>query len=428
METVQIGSNNSVFKERSNLVLYSAGKTVSVFGTAIYNFALGLYVLKLTGSAFSFALILILGIIPSIILNPIAGVVADRFSKKWLAVSMDLLSGILLVLVYMVSMLNSLGLMLIYTATFLLTVFATFFGVGLESAKPHIVTKKRLMNLNSISKIIESVSTILAPMLGGLVYAIFDIRTFIIINGISFILSGLSILLIDFRLNGGEPAKEQAKTKLNIMADLKDGFCYLSGKKNIMGLFVTLISLNFSLGFAVIVPLPYILITVFGLDAKQFGLIEGMFPVGLILGAIFVKKITEKIAYSVLLSWIGVAFSILMIAIGVPVILTGSEAGLYLLVLYYGITMVLFGFCVALIDIPLSYFLQTMIPDEYRGRVLSIGISLGKVMIPVAIIASGALLGLVPAYLMPIAGGLLFLIINIRSSKEINIGLKKESA
>ncbi|MBL2323067.1 MFS transporter, partial [Klebsiella pneumoniae] len=87
-----------------------------------------------------------------------------------------------------------------YTTTFLMTVFTTFFGIGLEAAKPNIVSKERLMSLNSISKIIDSISLILGPMLGGIVFAVFDMKTFIIINGISFILSAISILFINFKL------------------------------------------------------------------------------------------------------------------------------------------------------------------------------------------------------------------------------------
>lgn len=43
-----------------------------------------------------------------------------------------------------------------------------FFGIGLEAVKPNMVTKERLMSINSISKIIDSISLILGPMLGGL--------------------------------------------------------------------------------------------------------------------------------------------------------------------------------------------------------------------------------------------------------------------
>jgi MFS family permease len=409
--------------ELRNLFLYCAGKTVSIFGTSIYSFALGLYVLKLTGSGLSFAVTLILGIIPMIIINPFAGVIADKFNKKTIVISMDLLNGILLVSVYLLCMKVELTLSLIYATTFLLTVFTTFFGVGMEAAKPNIVSEKRLMSINSISKIIDSISSILGPMLGGMVFAIFDIKTFIIINGISFILSGLSMLFIDFKLSNDKVAVSE---KIHVMRDIKDGFQYLVGKKNILSLFILLISMNFFLGFAVTVPLPYIINTVLKLGSREFGMIEGAFAVGMIVGALFVKKVTARFSYSILLKYLCFALSLFMVISGIPVMFGNIQLDSLVYTVVYCVIMFFFGLSVAFIDIPLAYFMQREIPDEYRGRVMSIGISIGKTMLPLAMILAGVLLGLVPAYVMPVAGGILFLLFNLRPSGKINIEITSE--
>ncbi len=69
-------------QERRNICLYSIAKTVSLFGSSIYSFTLGLYVLQITGSALNFAISLILGTIPMIVMNPFAGVIADKVDKK----------------------------------------------------------------------------------------------------------------------------------------------------------------------------------------------------------------------------------------------------------------------------------------------------------------------------------------------------------
>jgi len=76
----------------SNLLLFSLGKFVSIFGTSIYTFAIGLYVLKVTGSGLSFATTLFFGLVPIILFNSIAGVMADRFDKKKVVIFMDLLN------------------------------------------------------------------------------------------------------------------------------------------------------------------------------------------------------------------------------------------------------------------------------------------------------------------------------------------------
>lgn len=312
MKNLQVHlQNKKSTQEFKNIYLYSIGKTISLFGTSIYNFALGLYVLQITGSAFNFALTLILGTIPMIIMNPFAGVIVDKVDKKKLVVCMDLLNGGLLTAVYILSSNYGLNLFIIYATTFLMSVFTAFFGIGLEAAKPNIVSKERLMSINSISKIIDSVSLILGPMLGGIVFAVFDIKTFIIINGISFILSGISILFIHFKLFEYNINEECSKRGINFITDIKEGFSYLIDKESLKNTFRILISLNFFLGFAVTVPLPYIINTVLNLSSKQFGLIQGTFPVGMIVGAVLVKKITNRFSYSYLLKKLSFMLAVL---------------------------------------------------------------------------------------------------------------------
>ena len=63
------------------------------------------------------------------------------------------------------------------------------------------------------------------------------------------------------------------------------------------------------------------------------------------------------------------------------------------------------GIAVSLIDIPLISMLQKIIPDSLRGRVLSIGFSLGKVIMPVALILAGLLINTLPPYMLPVTGG-----------------------
>ncbi|HFK1762974.1 permease [Bacillus wiedmannii] len=407
--------------ELRNICLYSIAKTVSIFGTSMYSFALSLYVLQITGSALNFAITLILGTIPMIVVNPFAGVIADKVNKKKLVVCMDLLSGCLLIAVYIVSSRYGLNLFIIYTTTFLMTVFSTFFGIGLEAAKPNIVSKERLMSINSISKIIDSVSLILGPMLGGIVFSVFDIKTFIIINGISFILSGIALLFIHFKLfecniNGGN-----SKRRVNFIKDIKEGFSYLLEKESLKNTFHILISFNFFLGFAVTVPLPYIINTVLNLSSKQFGIIQGTFPVGMIIGAIVVKKITNRFSYSYLLKKLSSMLSVMMIFSGIPVLFKSYEVNDFVFVITYCVVMIFLGIIIALIDIPLIYFMQKEIPDEYRGRVLSIGLSLGKMMQPIALAISGLLLNNIPAYIIPIAGGILYLIVIKISSNRFTL-------
>ncbi|MCP1163844.1 MULTISPECIES: MFS transporter [Bacillus] len=413
--------NKKSKQELRNIFLYSIAKTVSLFGSSIYSFALGLYVLQITGSALNFAITLILGTIPMIVLNPFAGVIADKVNKKKLVVCMDLLSGGLLITVYILSSSYGLNLFIIYTTTFLMTLFTTFFGIGLEAAKPNMVSKERLMSINAISKIIDSVSLILGPMLGGIVFAVLDIKIFIIINGISYILSAIFIFFINFKSFEQNISEECSIREIHFIKDIKEGYSYLMERKSLKNTFSILISLNFFLGFTVIVPLPYILNSVLNLSSKQFGIIQGTFSIGMIVGAVLVKKITDRFPYSYLLKKISFILGIFMIALGIPVLFQTIEVNNLVYVTLYCIIMFFLGLMIAQIDIPLMYFMQNEIPDEYRGRVLSIGLSIGKIIQPVALAISGLLLNYIPAYMLPIAGGIVFFILNQVFTNKLNL-------
>ncbi|GAA0719606.1 MFS transporter [Clostridium malenominatum] len=397
--------------ERSNFILFSLGKFISIFGASIYTFAMGLYVLKITGSGLNFATNLILSIIPMIIINPIAGVMADRLDKKKLVVLMDLANGTLLLGLYVLSSMYGLKINMIYASTFIMTIFTTIFGISFETAKPNIVSDKRLMSINSISKIIDSTSSILGPMIGGIVFSFMDIKFFIIFNGVCFILSGVSEIFIDFNFNCKN--LDERIEKVNLFSDIVEGFKYMRERRSLVSLFIIFISLNFFMGLSISIPLPFILNNVLNFTSKYYGISQGALPIGMILGAVFVKGVSEKYPYRQILMMTSIVLSICMILIGLPTLVINIQFSSRIYLIYYCTILMFTGIAISLIDIPLMYMLQRIITDEYRGRVLSLGISIAKIILPVALIISGLLVNSIPTYVLTFTGGILLSVIII---------------
>lgn len=404
METSTTTLNNSFKnKELSNILLFSVASSISLFGTSVYNFAIGLYVLKLTGSGLSFATTLVLGILSTILVNPFAGVLADRLDKKQLAIITDMLNGLLLIGLYLLTLGYNLSLPMIYVTTFLLNVFTTVYGISIEAAKPNLVSEKRLISMNSINKVIQSSSSILGPMIGGIVFAFIDIRYFILINGISFVISALLNFFMDFKFNYSEPTSKNEK--VNFITDIKEGIIYLKGNKNILNMFGVFIALNFFLGLSFTVPMPYIINNVLKLSSKAFGIIEAAFPVGMIMGALVVKKVMSKYSYPKILKAVNIILSICMLAIGLAVILHYKLNYESFYLIYFILVMIIGGIAIAFIDIPIFNILQQTISEEFRGRVLSLGISIAKIILPVALILAGLLINHIPSYILPLISG-----------------------
>jgi MFS family permease len=417
-----ISLNNANTRETSNFIIFSLGKLVSIFGSSIYTFAIGLYILRETGSGLSFATTLAIGIIPIVLISPFAGVIADKFDKKKVVVSMDMLNGVLLLGLYLISSLYGLSILMINITLFIMTVFTCFFGISIEAAKPNIVSGKMLMNINSVSKIIDSVSSILGPMVGGMVFAFIDIKAFILMNGISFVFSSISEMFMDFHFNNeGNKIKIKTEEKINFIKDVKEGFKYVKGRKDITNILSIFVALNFFLGFAISVPLPFIINNVLKLSSTQFGIIESGFPVGMIIGALVIKRVLEKIQYNKLLIRVSLVLSLCMLLIGIPILFINMNFNSFVYLVYYCSTIVIFGVALSFVDIPVMYIFQTIIPEEYRGRVISIAISIAKTILPLALIISGTLINRIPVYMLPISGGILLWIVMFSALKGSNV-------
>ena len=399
-----------------NLGLFIIGKLISVFGSAIYTFAIGLYVLKQTGSGFSFALTLFVGLIPTIIFSPVAGYMSDRFDKKKIVVFMDFANGMMFLILFLLTLKFELNQPMIYISTFMTTVFTTFFGIAFEAAKPNLVADEKLMSINSLSKVIDSTALILAPVLGGLIFAFTDIKTFILINAVCFIFSAGIETMIDFNYNVKSTA--EINDDGGFVEDIKDGLTYIRKSSEIVKMINVLVILNFFISFSVTVPLPYIINNLLNLSSNQYGIIQGSFPVGMILGAVVVGKIIEKIDYMKLLIFSSITLSVAIALLGLPLVLADASSLAYMI--YYISIMVIFGIAISFIDVPILWLMQKSIPDNLRGKVLSISMSIVKLIAPLGLVISGMIINSVPVYIMTFAGGGILMLSNLMILNQKN--------
>ncbi|WP_291651305.1 MFS transporter [Clostridium sp.] len=403
-------------KEDKNIILFYLGSLISIFGTAIYTFAISLYTLKITGSSISFSTTLILSILPIIILNPIVGVIADKFNKKKLVVTANLLNSIFLFVIYLISDWKGLSIGIIYLSTFVITSINIIFDVSIDSAIPNIVSKEKIVNINAGNRIIDSISSVLGPVLGGIAFAVFSIEYFILINSISFLVSAILDILIDFKYNIDSELEEKNEEnitigKLNYFKEIAEGFRYLVNKRYIVDILAIFIIFNFFISFSVTIPIPIILNNILEIPAKSFGLIQGAIPVGMIIGAFMVKKIIAKYKLNSIFSVIGIIMSVNIILLSIP-LLINSINNKHIYVIYYLVIMIFMGICISLVDIPFSYTMQTNIEEEFRARSLSLTISIVKVVVPISYLISGVLLQSIEAYVVVLFGGISVLIVS----------------
>jgi MFS family permease len=167
------------------------------------------------------------------------------------------------------------------------------------------------------------------------------------------------------------------------------------------------------------------------MPSTSFGLINSMFPVGLIIGTLTVEKVMRKIEFRKLLISMNAFIAFLAGLIGLPIVLNlGNNKNL----IFYATINILMGIAIAYVDVPIMTILQNEIPKKLLGRVLSLIMSLVKVILPLAIISSGLLIGILPIVVIPIMGASIafsysmFLLVQLKKQKNSTLDEKTKIA
>lgn len=353
-----------------------------------------------------------LGTIPRVVLGPIAGSIADRVERKKMIVGLDFLSGIVVLSLLGLSSIYGLRLSLIYSTTFILSVISTFFNTTFSAAIPRLVFDKNLFKINSYGRAIDSSSSIIGPVLGGLVFGVVSMNLFLFINGISFILSGISEMFIDFNFN---KLKEEEKNVSNmsmsvVWRDMKEVLAFIKSNKILCVIMPFSVSLNFLMVSILSVVLPFLVNNVLGMSSSQYGIIEGTFSVGMLIAAIVIGKLPEKEKKlkGLVLGILGMGITTIIMGIpGLEIMKsfnTNMIFGLYIVVVF------LFSFILLMIDMPLTVLIQRTIPNNMLGRVWGVIGTVSSSLIPLGIILAGVSLDLIPSYVLFFITGIYLII------------------
>jgi len=381
-------------KEKGNLILTLAGIGVSNLGSSLYAFAISFYILSMTGSSNSFAISLMISVLPKVLLSPIAGNLVDRMNKKYIVVLSDIISGGLMFILLLLTKDRSLSLGMIYTVSLLLSILNVLFRTAFSASYGSIVTKKYITKLNSYEQTVQAIIQIGAPILGGITYALVDMRLFILINGVSFVISGLTEMGIDFKYNS---KKSSVNTNKNsFLLDFIEGYRYLKREKIFFAMAIYALVINFFLSsFSVI--MPYTLITIHGFESNMVGYLEAAFPVGMLIMSVIVGQLNMTFSKQLLGKTI-LLFALCLFLFSIPslpMISFGKWTPIY-----YGFTFAFMSANAIAVNVPLGVAFQTKVEEEYRGRFFGFLNMITQGVMPLSYLLTGFLIGILPTYVI----------------------------
>ena len=279
--------NLKLFKN-INFSLFVFGQSTSTLGTTFLNIALALYVLEFTGSAGKFASILAIAAIPKILLGPIVGTIVERVDRKKVIVSMDLLRGVFALLVFILSLLTTLDMWLIYLVVFFYSICQTFFSPAFMKILPGILSKEDIVDGNSLQRTIDETVLVVAPMIGALFYGLYGISLILLIDGLTYIISGISEVFMRI------PPQMPRDINSSFGKDVIDGFKILFVDKRITSLISNGTLTHIFLFPFVMVGFPYIIKAVLSGKAVDYGFVESIAAIGSLLAIFFVSFAKKK--------------------------------------------------------------------------------------------------------------------------------------
>jgi MFS family permease len=251
------------------------GGLVSQTGDWFNSVALFTLLLSLTGSGEAVGYILIIKLLPSFFVGPLAGVVADRFNRKTIMIAADIVRGVIVLGFLLVQRPEQVW--LVYVLAAVEIAISTFFDPAKSAAIPGIVSRDELISANALSSASWSVTLALGAALGGIVTDAFGRSTAFVIDSMSFFISAAFIAAVSVRA-----ASPVRRTHLSLadatgVTDFIEGARYLRTHLRVMALL--LVKSGWGIGGGVL-----LLLTVYGKQIFPIGG-DGATSIGLLYAA-----------------------------------------------------------------------------------------------------------------------------------------------
>lgn len=342
------------------------GQIVSQMGDWFNTIALYTIILQLTGSGRDVGLLLVARFVPSFLFGPVAGVVADRFSRQRIMIVSDLLRAVVVLGFLFVRRADQLW--IIYVLTVLQLGLSTFFEPAKTAAIPSIVEDRELVAANAISSVTWSAMLTIGAALGGIMTSAFGTDVSFVLDAATYLLS--AALIASIRV---PKRKKRERQKLSLgrilgITETMEGIRYVKDRPRVLALL--LVKPAWGLGGGILTLLAVFGERIFPVGKNAAGGIGVLFAargIGTAVGPIVARRISGEGNRRMQIS-IGIAFLIG----GVFYILFGTATSLIFALIVLGIAhcggSILWVFS--------TVMLQRSVADNFRGRVFAAELAL----------------------------------------------------
>lgn len=359
-----------------NFTLLLIANVISRIGTVIYNVVLAWWITEQTGSAKIIGVILAATLVPTALFSLVGGEFSDRLNKKNILIVTDILSGLMSILTAIMAYYKIVNVPILIMTNFILGTSSCLFKPTFKSIVPEIIEKNSLVKANTFLTSAAETTKVIGPFIGAFILSISLLGApgAFLINGLSFILSAILELFIDYKKSNVNTKKQG-----NVMENIKEGLVYVYKNKIIINILILVSVINvFLASFEVLMPLFVQNILMEG--SKYYSYILSAYSLGgicVILTSFFVTKLPinqKTLAISIALSGIPLLFLTLL----------AKSFTLFIIIFIFGFTGSIFN------TLFFSY-IQINVEKQFLGRTFSTMYLIAFIATPIAYVVFGYL-------------------------------------
>jgi MFS family permease len=336
-----------------NFRLFWFGQAISLTGRWMHTAALGWLVLKLTNSPFYLGLAGTAGSIPILLFTLAGGVAADRFPKRKIILTMQV---ILMFLAFTLAVLASTGLITVWHVISIAFLMGTAHALDIPARQSffiELVGRENLLNAIALNSAVFHGARTVGPALAGILIGYFGVTVCFYINALSFIaaIAGLLKMRLNNTVKKGRGA--------GVAREFKEGISYIISEPRVYTL-ILLVGIISFLGFPYITFLPVYAQDILRTGATGLGILMSFAGAGAFLGAITLAVRGDSSGKGHLLSIAGITFSAALLIFSLSTT-TWLSYVMLLLVGWGAVSQIATA----------NSMLQLIVPDMLRGRVMS---------------------------------------------------------
>ncbi|HXB22282.1 MAG TPA: MFS transporter [Candidatus Solibacter sp.] len=281
-----------------NFLLIWAGQLVSSVGSRLSTFALGIWVLRTTGSTTRFAMTFVAMTIPSLVVSTVAGALVDRWDRRRTMIACDLLSAATMLVLAGLGATGHLTIWHIYLAVGAGSVCNAFRTPAFAASIPLLATRDQLPRVNGLAQTGNAIAEIMGPLLAGALVSSISLRGIVILDALSFVVGVGTLVAASIP----QPVAAARQNRGGLLREAMIGWRYVHERPGLMGLLAIYGSNNFLFSIAGVVIAPLLLSFS---DPARVGVQYAISGSGLLLGGIAITAWggPRKRIHGVLVFW-----------------------------------------------------------------------------------------------------------------------------